>query len=64
MIKLHKLKLTENGIELDETPLRGVRAYNITHKEGEDTVTLNLVMDATILPNQLDSNFNTFFDKE
>lgn len=44
---LHKLKIDEKGIWLDEMLLHGVRAYAVTHEENEGIDELTLLMDTT-----------------
>lgn len=49
--KLHVLKL-DNGLQLDEISIKGVKSYSVNQKENGNRATLALVMDVRILGNQ------------
>ena len=59
---LHKLKIDEKGIWLDEMLLQGVRAYAVTHEENEDIDELTLLMDTTS-SNIGSADFNALLDE-
>lgn len=56
---LHRLKIDENGVWLDEVLLKGVRSYQVLHKENDDVDELTLKMDTTTLSEIRHSNFDS-----
>lgn len=60
-MELHKLRIDENGVWLDEILLRGVRSYKVSHPENSDIDELTLVMDTTTLRNETGSDLDRFF---
>ena len=57
---LHKLKLDENGIWLDNMLLQGVRSYNIHYNSNENIDELTLHMDTR---SEGCSDFNSLLDQ-